>query len=79
MCAGLLLMISGKRLQSSESQINRGIIVTAEPLQAKSRVHTAVEGRLDALLFASQTGKTVEDAKLFILDRKRSVLITGCS
>lgn len=61
----LLLMISGKWLQSSESQINCSITATAEPLQAKTRVPTVIEGKLDPLLFASQTGKS---ARLFTLD-----------
>lgn len=62
-------MISWKRLQSSDSRINCSIIVTAEPLQAKSREHTVIEGKINLLLLLpSQTGKnSVEDAKLFIL------------
>lgn len=53
----LLFTVSEKWLQSSESQINFSIIVTAEPLQAKTRVHTVIERKLDPLVFTSQTGK----------------------
>lgn len=53
----LLFTVAEKWLQSSESQINCSIIVTAEPLQAKTRVHTVIEGKLDPLVFTSQTGK----------------------
>lgn len=52
-----LFSVAEKWLQSSESQINCSIIVTAEPLQAKTRVHTVIEGKLDPLVFTSQTGK----------------------
>lgn len=52
----------------NHSQINCSIIVTAEPLLAKTRLHTVIEGKLGPPLFTSQTGKGVEDGELFILD-----------
>lgn len=47
----LLLMISKKWLHSSERRINCGICVTAEPLQAKTRVHAVAEWKLKPPLF----------------------------
>lgn len=44
-----LRMISWKWLQSSESRINCTIIVIAEPLQAKTRALSVLEGKVDAL------------------------------